>query len=208
MARDCGAKKVYFASCAPPIRFPNVYGIDMPSRSELVASGRTEQQVAEEIGADLMIYQDLDDLSKACLSVLDSSPRALISPHNSSHRDPGEWYREPYKITGFDMSVFDGKYITGDITPEFLNRLESNRGASTKNPVLIPSHSKRDSPRVGSPSVTSHHPPLELLGSSYSTSEFDLEIARHKIPGMNGDETPPRIRDAETVGLHNNYSRR
>jgi amidophosphoribosyltransferase len=62
MAREAGAKKVYFASCAPPIRYPNVYGIDMPSRQELVAYGRTNEQIAEEIGADGVIYLELDKL--------------------------------------------------------------------------------------------------------------------------------------------------
>ena len=62
MAREAGAKKVYFASCAPPIRYPNVYGIDMPSRRELVAHGKDEEEIAEEIGADKVIYEDLNDL--------------------------------------------------------------------------------------------------------------------------------------------------
>src|SRR5690349_25076758 len=62
MARDAGANKVYFASAAPPVRFPNVYGIDMPTRDELLATGRTDQQICEEIGADALIYQDLDAL--------------------------------------------------------------------------------------------------------------------------------------------------
>ncbi|KAJ3002028.1 amidophosphoribosyltransferase, partial [Thoreauomyces humboldtii] len=87
MAREAGAKKVYFASCAPPIRFPNVYGIDMPTRQELVAHNRTAEQVAEEIGADCVIYQELDDLVQS------------VRKFNPS-------------ISQFDVSVFNGCYIT------------------------------------------------------------------------------------------------
>ena len=72
MARDAGARKVYFASASPPVRFPNVYGIDMPNQHELVATGRTEAEIAREIGADLLVYQDLDALKDA---VRDGNPR-------------------------------------------------------------------------------------------------------------------------------------
>ncbi|MGA7813565.1 amidophosphoribosyltransferase [Caballeronia sp.] len=102
MARDAGAAKVIFASAAPPVKFPNVYGIDMPTRGELVAHGRTDEEVARMIGADHLVYQDVDDLKQA---IRDINP-AL-----------GE----------FDASCFDGKYVTGDITTEYLDRLESAR---------------------------------------------------------------------------------
>ncbi|HTH95065.1 MAG TPA: amidophosphoribosyltransferase [Rhodocyclaceae bacterium] len=102
MAREAGANKVYMASAAPPVRYANVYGIDMPSREELIASGRTEEQVRVEIGADALIYQDLDDLKKAL--------RAL----------------NPV-ITQFETSCFDGIYITGDITQEYLSGIEDAR---------------------------------------------------------------------------------
>jgi amidophosphoribosyltransferase len=104
MARDAGARKVYFASAAPPVRFPNVYGIDMPSRDELIATGRSDEQICHEIGADRLIYQDLEDLKAA---VCQSNPA----------------------IQQFDASCFDGNYITGDITPEYLNAVEAARGA-------------------------------------------------------------------------------
>ncbi|HEY5995323.1 MAG TPA: amidophosphoribosyltransferase [Gallionellaceae bacterium] len=103
MARDAGARKVYFASAAPPVRFPNVYGIDMPSRKELIATGRTDEQICHEIGADRLIYQDLEDL------------KASVRKANSAIRQ-------------FDASCFDGHYITGDITPEYLNSIEAARG--------------------------------------------------------------------------------
>ncbi len=102
MARDCGAKKVYFASAAPPVRFPNVYGIDMPSRSELIAADRDARQIALAIGADEVFYQELSDLItdvRAC------------NPH----------------ITQFDASCFDGKYITGGVSAEYLASIEANR---------------------------------------------------------------------------------
>jgi amidophosphoribosyltransferase len=102
MAREAGAKKVYFASASPPVRFPNVYGIDMPNQSELVATGRTEAEVAREIGADLLIYQDL--------AALKAAVRAA---------NPG--------IAHFEASCFDGKYITGDITAAYLDQLATER---------------------------------------------------------------------------------
>jgi amidophosphoribosyltransferase len=107
MARDAGARKVYFASAAPPVKFPNVYGIDMPTRKELIATGRTDEQICREISADRLIYQDLADLKTA---VHKANPA----------------------IQGFDCSCFDGIYITGDITPEYLNQIEQARGNKTK----------------------------------------------------------------------------
>jgi amidophosphoribosyltransferase len=107
LAREAGAAKVYFASAAPPVRFPNVYGIDMPATSELVASGRTVSEVARLIGADWLIYQDLDDLIGAC-----------------KHEDA--------RIEEFDTSCFSGEYVTGDVTPEYLERLQSERSDAAK----------------------------------------------------------------------------
>ncbi len=107
MARDAGANKVYFASAAPPVRFPNVYGIDMPSRSELLAPNRTDEEICAEIGADALIYQDLDAL------------KASITASN------------PHMIE-FDCSCFDGKYVTGDIDAAYLNRIESARSDANK----------------------------------------------------------------------------
>jgi len=104
MARDAGARKVYFASAAPPVRFPNVYGIDMPSRHELIATGRTDDEICREIGADRLVYQDLDDL------------KAAVRKANPA-------------IRYFEASCFDGDYITGDITLEYLNTIESAREA-------------------------------------------------------------------------------
>ena len=103
MARDAGARKVYFASASPPVRFPNVYGIDMPNQDELVATGRTEAEIAVEIGADLLVYQELEALKEA---VRDGNAR----------------------LEDFEASCFDGKYITGDITPDYLSQLAVERG--------------------------------------------------------------------------------
>ncbi|MDP2693362.1 MAG: amidophosphoribosyltransferase, partial [Gallionella sp.] len=111
MARDAGALKVYFASAAPPVRFPNVYGIDMPSRHELIATGRSDEEICREIGADRLIYQDLDDL------------KAAVRKNNP-------------EITAFDASCFDGNYITGDITPHYLNAIEELRGGGNANKLL------------------------------------------------------------------------
>ena len=102
MARAAGANKVYFASAAPPVRFPNVYGIDMPSVYELVGHGRDEKQIAELIGADWLLYQDLEDLIEAV-----------------KHGNP--------VIEHFDTSVFNGEYVAGDITQDYLDFLEGKR---------------------------------------------------------------------------------
>lgn len=107
MARDMGAKKVYFASAAPAVRYPNVYGIDMPSVNELIAHGRTDEEVAQEIGCDWMLYQDLEDLKESVLA------------GNSEIQD-------------FDTCVFDGKYVAGDIDQTYLDRLEEKRNDSAK----------------------------------------------------------------------------
>jgi len=104
MAREKGAKKVYFASAAPPVRYPNVYGIDMPTRKELVAYGISDDEVGKFIGADGIFYQDLNDLVSA-----------------AQEGNP--------KIKRFDASCFDGNYITGDIDDEYLHKIESGRGS-------------------------------------------------------------------------------
>jgi len=108
LAREAGARKVYFASAAPPVRFPNVYGIDMPAASELVASERTVEEVASLIGADWLIYQDLEDLVAAC-----------------RHDDA--------RIEEFDTSCFSGEYVTGDVTPEYLEKLRLERSDEAKS---------------------------------------------------------------------------
>lgn len=105
MARDAGAEKVYFASAAPPVRFPNVYGIDMPTRGELVAHGRTEDEIAVAIGADRLVYQDLGDLIDA---VRRGNPA----------------------IEHWDTSCFSGEYVTGDVDEPYLATLEASRTAS------------------------------------------------------------------------------
>ena len=107
MAREAGARKVYFASAAPPVRYPNVYGIDMPSAQELVANGRSVDEVAREIGADRLIYQDLPDLIEAAR---EGNP----------------------KISRFDASCFDGVYVTGDVSRDYLDRIESIRCDAAK----------------------------------------------------------------------------
>ena len=102
MAREAGARKVYFASASPPVRYPNVYGIDMPSRNELIASFRTDEEIRREIGADGLIYQDLEAL-KSAVRTLNPS------------------------LANFEASCFDGRYITGDVTPAYLERIELAR---------------------------------------------------------------------------------
>ena len=107
MARESGANKVYFASAAPPVRYPNVYGIDMPAASELVANGRTIEEIQTIIGADWLIYQNLEDLEQAV-------------------------YHEEADIDFFDASCFSGKYVAGDVSPTYLNQLEVMRSDAAK----------------------------------------------------------------------------
>lgn len=109
MARDAGAQKVFFASAAPPVMYPNVYGIDMPARTELIAYGNTVEQVRETIGADRLIYQDLDDLIDAVQDTKHSS------------------------VEGFDCAVFNGCYITGKINEAYLDDLQQQRNDMAKS---------------------------------------------------------------------------
>jgi len=102
MARDAGAARVSFASSAPPVRFPNVYGIDMPTRAELIASSRSENEIQTAIGADALVFQALDDLKRA---VRDCNP----------------------ELRTFEASCFDGEYVTGDVSPAYLDRIERAR---------------------------------------------------------------------------------
>ena len=106
IAKEAGAKKVYFSSAAPPVKFQNLYGIDMAATNELIASSRTEQEVAEEIGADWLIYQDLEDL---IASAQEGNP----------------------KIKQFEISIFDGNYPT-PISDDYLQELELSRQNDNK----------------------------------------------------------------------------
>ena len=105
MARESGARRVFFASAAPPVRFPNVYGIDMPTREELIANGRSTEEIAYEIGADELIYQDIDALVEGVRKV------------------------NPL-VTSFEASCFSGRYVTGDVTPAYLAGVEAQRRGS------------------------------------------------------------------------------
>ena len=112
MARDAGAKQVYFASASPPVRYSNVYGIDMPTRNELIANGRSDEDIAREIGCDALIYQDLD----AMIAAVKAGNPAILD---------------------FDTSCFDGRYITGDITPEYLEYVEAVRNGEEPPPSAL-----------------------------------------------------------------------
>ena len=112
MARDAGAAKVYFASAAPPVLYPNVYGIDIPTPDELVAHGRTEAEVCAAIGADWLIYQEVEDLFAAA---------SEGNPH----------------INRFDMSVFNGEYVTGDVSEDYLSNLSIERSDAAKQSRVL-----------------------------------------------------------------------
>jgi amidophosphoribosyltransferase len=108
MARDAGARRVYFASAAPEVKFPNVYGIDMPAANELIAHGRTNEEIRVSIGADWLVYQDLSDLKKATQT-------------------------KKSDVHDFDCSVFNGCYVTGDVDQAYLDALESARADAKKS---------------------------------------------------------------------------
>jgi amidophosphoribosyltransferase len=107
MAREAGARKVYMASAAPPVRYPNVYGIDMPAPEEFVAHNRTVEEIAAAIGADWLVYQDLDDLVQAVRKGNDN-------------------------LEEFDCSCFDGKYVTNDVDEDYFRKLELQRNDAAK----------------------------------------------------------------------------
>ena len=113
MAREAGANKVYFASAAPAVRYPNVYGIDMPAKEEFIAHNRSTEEIAEAIGADWLIYQDIEDLREACLEGANTDVR------------------------NFDCSVFNGEYITGDVDEDYFNRLYQLRSDASKGLSLV-----------------------------------------------------------------------
>lgn len=112
MARLAGAKKVYIASCSPPIRYPNFYGIDTPTRTELIATDKTDVQIAAEIGADGVIFQDIDKLTKSITSL---------------NKD----------LSFFDLSVFTGNYVTGDIDEEYIMDLEKHKGCNGSSHLQV-----------------------------------------------------------------------
>jgi amidophosphoribosyltransferase len=107
MARDAGAKTVSFASASPPVRYPNVYGIDMPAAQELIAHDRTTEEIQEKIGADWLIYQDLEDLRTA-----------------AKEGNP--------EIDRYEDCVFSGRYVTGDVNDAYLDHLEAARNDAMK----------------------------------------------------------------------------
>jgi amidophosphoribosyltransferase len=124
MARDAGARKVYFSSAAPPIRYPNIYGIDIPTREELVAYQRNEEEIAKEIGCDWVVYQDLTDLED---SIREAAPKGV-------------------ELKQFDTSCFSGQYVTGEqIGDDYFTRLHEARNDGAKE--------KRKQPLQGGPSA-------------------------------------------------------
>jgi len=125
MARDAGANKVFFASAAPPVRFPNVYGIDMPSRRELLATGRSDEDIRREIGADALVYQDL---------------KALVQGVQRGNAE----------IQRFDCSCFNGDYVTGDVSAEYLAGVEARRDDGAKGHRPVNSSTQLDLNLVGS----------------------------------------------------------
>ena len=187
MAKDVGAKSVVFASCAPPIRHCNVYGIDMPSRSELVAHERDEDEIARVIGADLVIYQTLEDLVESCR----------------------QFNRE---IPQFDCSVFTGEYVTGGINDAYLNNVEKLRNdkAKAKKGTTWQGEAEQENLGCSGPMSESHRFSTgrtkrraevdDALGSKLDGSDALMGLANHspKLGPIN-DYMPAN----DEVGLHN-----
>ena len=177
MARESGAKKVFFASAAPPVRFPNVYGIDMPTRNELIATGRTNEEIAALIGADAVIYQDLDAL-------IDDVRR--LNP----------------AIARFDCSCFDGVYITGDVSSEYRDGVPraaaTGEAASRGSRAISGPRSLADTRKATScPSPTSPTP--SGFGGGVR-SDFRSTPRRSCTPRASSTTTPPKPRAASPRG--------
>jgi len=194
MAKDVGAKKVIMASCAPPIRYPNVYGIDMPSRGELVAHGRTTDEIAEAIGADLVVFQTLEDLV--------ASVRGL----NPS-------------IEKFECSVFSGEYVTGGVDRAYLDHLESIRSDNMKSKAGLGAEAPTAASLggVGGVGVTdgkNGHTTgdgANGLGKTPGgngnvvTGGRATETETERTVGGEGDSASGAMSGGDTIGLHNSW---
>jgi len=186
MAKEAGAKSVIFASCAPPIRHSNVYGIDMPSRTELVAYKRTLDEIARHLGADVVIYQTLPDL-------VDSVTQ--LNPN----------------LARLDCSVFDGVYVTGYVDEDYLAQLEQVRNDSAKEKaesmnggmvVVAPAASKMNGFTNGA-RAHDHRRTMSNGYPAHPNGKPLLEV-KTKIPD-DGCSGPMRGLD-DTVGLYNSWS--
>jgi amidophosphoribosyltransferase len=178
MAKDVGAKKVIFASCAPPIRFPNVYGIDMPSRHELVAHGRTQAEIAQEIGADLVIYQTLEDLVQSCRQFNPS-------------------------IQEFECSVFTGKYVTGGVDERYLEHIEKLRNDNAKAKKLHGKVQEQEFLVEGCSGPMSKRGPVCALRRADDADGSDSLIGLSNHSPKVGPTAMPSPNDM--VGLHNSW---
>ncbi|KDR73601.1 hypothetical protein GALMADRAFT_251344 [Galerina marginata CBS 339.88] len=148
MAKDVGAKKVIVASCAPPIRYPNVYGIDMPSRKELVAHGRDNDEIASAIGADLVIFQTLPDLINSVRQLQPS-------------------------IKHFDCSVFTGEYVTGGVDEGYLQHIENLRADNNRAKILSASLDALENKGASKPNGLSHHHNMKMEASTPTNGSDD-----------------------------------
>ncbi|CAO1634608.1 unnamed protein product [Parajaminaea phylloscopi] len=200
MARDAGAKKVVMASCAPAIRYSNVYGIDMPSRHELVAHKRTDEEVASHIQADLVIYQTLDDLVESvqeCMTTV--------------------------KIERFDTSVFNGEYVTGGVDEAYLSGLESLRSDNAKiksAAARIPADGAvvaagppgegANDPKMAAPPATDAQAVTQPSDRSRETTNGNgLILPRDSMDGANlaGLNCQGPMNGADDLGLYNGWTR-
>lgn len=176
MAKDVGAKQVIVASCAPPIRYSNVYGIDMPSRTELVAHERSEDEIARAIGADVVIFQTLPDL-------IDSVKK---------------W--NPHGLDRFDCSVFDGVYVTGHVGEGYLNHLEKLRSDNAKiKQASLGFVTPLANGVTGPNGVMNGH----AIGGKETQSPYQEVL---QLPEVSDGCSGPLNGADETVGLHNSWT--
>jgi amidophosphoribosyltransferase len=190
MARDAGAKKVFFSSAAPPIRYPNIYGIDIPTRQELIAYERDEAQIAEKIGCEWVVFQDLNDLQDCIWEVknpqeMEEEKRCLASGMNTANAHPQTTVAR--LIPQFDTSCFSGTYVTGETISDFYFEQLYNK----RNDVA------KEQSKYGSPTKTISQ--MNGHSSSKSSSSHSIADADNDGSTANGDTNAVVVVDEEAL---------
>ena len=214
MARDAGAKRVYFCSAAPAVRHPNVYGVDIPTRSELVAHGREDAEVAGVIGADWVVYQSIDDLEQAVWDAaagVSADGDLLYNVQVNGVLQPGEAEERraaarvalaaaKERIPRFDSSCFSGEYITGDIDEQYLHNLAGGRNDAVRfggNEFPLDGSDASGSPKYPVPQRKS------LRDATRSTSRGSSAPASPEVRPFDSVNTPPPSMGTVVESLHN-----
>ncbi len=178
MAREAGANKVIFASAAPPVQFPNVYGIDMPTRNELIAHGRSDEEVCREITADTLVYQDIEALKR---SISDVNPA----------------------LKNFEASCFDGLYVTGDISRDYLDRIEFAR--NHPKPADEDGHALAAEPEPGAGRLSRPHFNRHSTATQPASTHLDRRRQAGRRPCFHACRTSPDHEYLQTLRLHHHH---